>query len=132
MTTDFQRQLQTLRFAPQVELLEVATGQVLISRLTLAVTFGRRFVGWQFRRPAGIDEGLLLAPCRSIHTHWMRFSLDIVSLDAQGFVLEIATAVRPWRWYRGPQGAFATLELATAGAAGRLAAGTQVTVRAAA
>ena len=45
--------------------------------------------------PAGY--GLLLTPCRSIHTVPMRFALDLVWLDGGGSVVRVDRAVRPWR-----------------------------------
>ena len=35
------------------------------------------------------DHGLLLTPCRSIHTVPMRFALDLVWLDAEGRVVRL-------------------------------------------
>ncbi len=43
------------------------------------------------------DCGLWLAPCRSIHTFGMSFSLDLVWLDGRGLVLEITRDVAPRR-----------------------------------
>ncbi|MFO0903161.1 MAG: DUF192 domain-containing protein [Pirellulales bacterium] len=131
MSTDLRDQVRRLRRAPRVALLEAATQRVLVPRLTLASTFWRRFRGWQFRSPVHPDEGLLLAPCRSIHTQWMRFSIDVVSLDEQGQILRITTDVRPWRWLNGPLNAFATLELPALRAAGRLEVGLQISLQAA-
>ncbi len=43
------------------------------------------------------QAGLLLTNCRSIHTLWMRFSIDVVFLNARWEVLEVHRNVRPWR-----------------------------------
>jgi uncharacterized membrane protein (UPF0127 family)/CheY-like chemotaxis protein len=66
--------------------------------------------------PAG--EGLLLRPAGSIHTAFMRFSIDALFLDRRLRVLAIAEEVRPWR-IAGRRGARAVLELA-AGESARL------------
>jgi uncharacterized protein len=58
--------------------------------------------------PAG--EGILLRPAGSIHTHFMRFAIDVVFLDRSGRVLDVQSDVRPWRMAR-KRGAKAVLEL---------------------
>lgn len=68
-------------------------------------------------RPAlgdGAKEGLLLVPCNSVHTFWMRYALDIVFLDANARVLGWHCGLKPWRakaLWRARQ----TLELAAGG-----------------
>jgi hypothetical protein len=70
-----------------------------------------RFRGWQGRPAVADDEGLLLVPCRSVHTHWMRFPVDIVFLNAAGEVLDVRRDVRPWRFVLSRGRAHAVLEL---------------------
>ena len=73
------------------------SGQVLVAQLRIADTFWLRFKGLQLRGPLEPGEGLLLTPCRSIHTHWMRFAIDAALLDQDGLVLRKLSAVPPWR-----------------------------------
>ncbi len=63
----------------------------------LADTFWKRLQGLQFVRSLPTDSGLLLTPCSSLHTCWMRFSIDVIMLDMDCGVLGIKTQVRPWR-----------------------------------
>lgn len=79
------------------QLIDAETGAVIVAKLAVADTFWRRFRGLQFHRPLAPDEGLLLIPCRSIHTHWMRFAIDVAMLDDDGRVLDILPEMRPWR-----------------------------------
>lgn len=51
---------------------------------------------------AKLDElparhGLLLRPCRSVHTVTMRFSLDLVWLDGDEQFVRLDEGVAPWR-----------------------------------
>ena len=62
-------------------------------------------------------DGILLRPTSSIHTFFMRFSIDAIFLDGDGRVLKVCENVRPWR-VAACRGASATVELA-AGDAGR-------------
>ncbi len=61
------------------------------------------------REQAG--AGLLLRPCRSIHTAFMRFPIDVVFLGRDGDVLKLAVCVHPWRVVFAPWRTAAVLEL---------------------
>ena len=63
-------------------------------------------------------EGLLLKPCGSVHTFFMRFPIDVVFLDRELAVVAVRPELAPWRTARG-KGAKVSLELA-AGEAARL------------
>jgi uncharacterized membrane protein (UPF0127 family) len=95
---------------PLGRLINAASGQVVVARLYVADRFLARLIGLQFRRPLPAGEALLLAPCRSIHTCWLRFPLDLVCLDAQGTVVQTRQGVRPWRIVRGHPRTFGILE----------------------
>lgn len=41
--------------------------------------------------------GLVIAPCASIHTWFMRFPIDVVFVAPDGRVARVGHAVRPWR-----------------------------------
>ena len=56
--------------------------------------------------------GLLLDPCNSVHTFFMRFSIDVAFLDAQGLVVALSPRLSPWRATRVHLRARTTLELA--------------------
>jgi uncharacterized membrane protein (UPF0127 family) len=60
---------------------------------------------------------LILAPCSSIHTFFMRFAIDVAFVDRGGTIIRLRSAVRPWRIQIAVR-AFAVVELA-AGALAR-------------
>lgn len=76
---------------------DAETGDVLIERLFVAETFWQRFRGLQFARPLESDSGLLLRNCRSVHTMWMRFPIDLFFLTEDFRILETRVGVKPWR-----------------------------------
>ncbi len=88
---------------------------MVLENCELADGFLSRLVGWQFRRAPAAGTGLLLVPCGSIHTCFLRFGLDLVLLDQAGRVLDVRCDVRPWRAVVAPKGTHAVLELATPG-----------------
>ena len=87
------------------------SSEIVVQELKLAVTFWTRFRGLQFQRELPIGQGLLIAPCRSVHTHWMRFAIDVVMLDAEGVILKLQHNLRPWRTCAGPSGTRFVLEV---------------------
>jgi len=69
-------------------------------------------VGLLGRRHLAGDEGLLVTPCTSIHTMFMRFPIDVLYLDREQTVVKAVRALRPFRFsacFRG--GGHSVLEL---------------------
>jgi uncharacterized protein len=42
-------------------------------------------------------SAMLLAPCTAVHTIGMRFPIDVVFVDRQGYAVKIVRNLRPWR-----------------------------------
>jgi uncharacterized protein len=59
--------------------------------------------------PAG--DGLLLEPCSSIHSFWMRFTFDAIFLNRRGEVVHAISRMRPYRVSRPVFSARSVLEL---------------------
>ena len=64
-----------------------------------------------FTNPMSQGEGLVLAPCNSIHMFFMRFPLDVIFLDAQNRVVFMYEGIKPWRVGRIVKGAKSAIEL---------------------
>jgi uncharacterized protein len=56
-------------------------------------------------------RGLLLPRTSSVHTHFMRFPIDVVFLDSEGRIVSVVAALRPWR-LAAAKSARSVLELA--------------------
>ncbi|HEX5939275.1 MAG TPA: DUF192 domain-containing protein [Dehalococcoidia bacterium] len=82
-----------------------------------------RFLGLMGRSRLEPDCALVIRPCSSIHTFFMRFPIDVVFIDLDSRVVKIAENVKPWRIMLGGKGAHAVVELA-----GGVLAGTAITV----
>jgi len=78
-------------------------GDDVLAAAEMAVTRKQRRRGLSGR--AGLEGVFVLRPCRHVHTFGMRFPIDIVFCDRDGFVLHLVTLVpgrmsRPvWRAY---------------------------------
>ena len=68
-----------------------------------------RVLGLAWLDPIPEDWALELPRCRSVHTFWMRFELDLVWLDGDGRVVRIDAAV-PRRRTRSCRHAAAVVE----------------------
>src|SRR5437764_1304134 len=93
-------------------------GRVVCERCVLADSAFARMRGLLGRRGLESGEGILLRPAGSIHTAFMRFSIDAVFLDRDLAVLKVAADLVPWRAARCP-GARAVVELAAGESARR-------------
>jgi uncharacterized membrane protein (UPF0127 family) len=72
--------------------------------------FGR-IMGLMFRPALSRGEALLLEPCSSIHTAFMRFPIDVVYLDNNERVVKARPAIKPFRVSAAFGGARSVLEL---------------------
>lgn len=80
-----------------------------------AETFVARLFGLLARARLREDEALFLAPCSSVHTVGMRYSIDVAFVDRSGRVLKLIENLKPLRaaWCFGAYGA---VELMAGGA----------------
>jgi len=79
-------------------------------QVRVANTFVTRGLGLLVGAPLDTAEGLLIAPCSSIHTFGMRYALDVVFVDREARVLRVCPDVKAAR-ARFAGGAYAVLEL---------------------
>jgi uncharacterized membrane protein (UPF0127 family) len=82
-----------------------------VANVELATTRVERRRGLLGRNAIGPGSALVLAPCCSIHTAFMRFAIDVIFVDGDGRVVRMATRVAPWRIVIASR-AFAAIELA--------------------
>lgn len=68
----------------------------LIPNVRKTASIWERMRGLLARPPLQNGEGLLIAPCPSVHTFGMRYALDLVFLDRAGRVLKLVCDLRPW------------------------------------
>lgn len=59
-----------------------------------------RMIGLMFKEPMKDHDGLLIKPCNSIHTFFMKYSLDVVFLSKKLEVVAIYKNIKPWRMTR--------------------------------
>ncbi len=83
---------------------------VLANEVAVALTGWERLRGLLGRDELPAGEGLLIPSCRSVHSCFMRFPIDVVYLSGAGSVVKIVEKMAPWR-LSACLGADAVLEL---------------------
>lgn len=89
----------------------VEPAEALLALAETADTAASRTQGLLGRDSLAPGHGLILDPCRLIHTFFMRFAIDVVFVDRGQRVTRVARDVRPFRFAWGGWSARATLEL---------------------
>ena len=87
-----------------------STARVVASTVELALTRAARRRGLLGRDGVEPGHAMLIAPCSSIHTWFMRFPIDVIFATRDGRVLKTCAAVPAWRIAIG-WGAYAAVEL---------------------
>ena len=104
-------------------------GTWLATEATEAGGFWARGRGLLGRSGLGTGQGLVIAPCRSIHSWFMRFPFDAVFFDREYRVRHLIQAMPAWRFSRYVWRAHGVLELpAGVIAASRTQVGDQLAV----
>jgi uncharacterized membrane protein (UPF0127 family) len=70
-----------------------------------------RAVGLLGRKELPEGQGLWIRPCKSIHTFFMRFPIDVAYLASDGMVMKTCSRLRPFRLSMGGRQAHSVLEL---------------------
>ncbi|MFW1981818.1 DUF192 domain-containing protein [Acinetobacter guillouiae] len=65
--------------------------------ILVARSFVARASGLLFRKKLNHQQCLLITPCRSVHTIGMRYNIDIVFIDAFGYLTDIHYNVKPFK-----------------------------------
>jgi uncharacterized membrane protein (UPF0127 family) len=87
-----------------------ANAQVVAASVELALTRAARRRGLLGRDGLEPGRAMLIAPCSSIHTWFMRFPIDVIFVTRDGRVVKTRAAMPAWRLAVAP-GAYAVVEL---------------------
>ena len=91
---------------------DVQTGLIMANRLTVASRRIDRAIGLLGRTRLEVGEGLWITPCHGVHTCFMRFSIDVIVLNADAVIVDAVSLLKPWRMCLPKRGACSVLELA--------------------
>ncbi|WP_070120356.1 DUF192 domain-containing protein [Bacillus marinisedimentorum] len=80
-----------------MKLLNTANGIVVAERITNAHSFFSRLKGLMFTRAFPAGSALHIQPCRSIHTFFMNYAIDVVFVDSHFEVVAVLENMQPKR-----------------------------------
>ena len=80
-----------------VALMNERTHQPVATSVEIAATRSSRRRGLLGRDCLAEATAMLLAPCAAVHTAGMRFAIDVVFVDRQGYAVKVVRDLRPWR-----------------------------------
>ena len=63
----------------------------------LAKSFITRTLGLIPKKMISESEGLMIKPCNSIHTFFMKFSIDVLFVGTNDEIIALYENVKPWR-----------------------------------
>ena len=73
------------------------SGKIIAAQMKIADSFFDRLIGLMFRSKMQGFDGLLITPCNSIHTCFMKYKIDVVFLNKDYEVIKIKRQMKPWR-----------------------------------
>lgn len=77
-----------------------SSGKDLALKLSVAATVPSRVRGLLGRRELAEGEGLLITPCRGVHTFLMKFPIDVLFLDKNNRIIHTVEHLQPHRMTR--------------------------------
>jgi len=89
----------------------LSSGKVLATHVVVATSLPARMRGLLGRSCFAAGQGLLIQPCKGIHTFFMRFSIDAVFLDRDNRVVAFFQSLVPNRMTPVYRKAHSVLEL---------------------
>jgi uncharacterized membrane protein (UPF0127 family) len=94
-----------------LRLVNLDNGQTVSDSIELAVTFLTRLKGLMFRAQLSQGGGLYLHPCKSIHTFFMKFPIDVLYLNKDWKIVGLEEQLQPGKIGRNVPGAVSVIEL---------------------
>lgn len=93
------RTVNPSRISPKnpVKIINISKKTLLAERAEIAGTFWLRLKGLLGKKGLESKTGLILNPCTSIHTLFMRFPIDAVFVDSKNRIIKTYHALPAWR-----------------------------------
>ena len=83
--------------ANPIKILNLTRNTTLAENTVIADSFFSRLQGLLGKDGLTCGEGLILKPCDSIHTFFMRFVIDAAFVDKNNRVIRLYHSLKPWR-----------------------------------
>lgn len=81
-----------------MQLINETRGAVLAEYLEIADSWFARLKGLLGRKSLAEKQGLILCPCNSVHTCFMKFNIDVLFMNKGGQVIYVIENMPPFRF----------------------------------
>ena len=81
----------------KIKALDKDKGVIVAEEVKLADTFFKRLKGLLGTKDLPSGKGLLIIPCKQVHTFFMRYHLDLIFLDEDNTIVHIIEDIPPFR-----------------------------------
>lgn len=75
----------------------MCNGREIASNIKIADEFMSRLIGLMFIEDIKDGDGLLIKTCNSIHSFFMKFSIDVIFLSNDYEVVKVIENMTPWK-----------------------------------
>lgn len=80
-----------------MKILNRSKNTLLAQDARVAGSFFSRMFGLLGKKELKLGEALVIKPCNSIHTFFMRFAIDVLFVDKNLRVIKLITRLKPFR-----------------------------------
>jgi uncharacterized membrane protein (UPF0127 family) len=94
-----------------LKVVNLTNGAELVNHLATADTFFKRLKGLMFSKSLPAGHGLLIRPCQSIHTYFMKYSIDVLYLSNDFEIVGLDETLKPAKVGKYQKRAHSVLEL---------------------
>lgn len=81
----------------EINLYNASQETLLAKNILVAESFYSRVKGLMGKKNLQKDSAMFFSDCPSVHTFFMRFSIDVVFLDKNMIVTKVVENLKPWR-----------------------------------
>ena len=71
--------------------------KLILENVSIADSFFSRLKGLMGKSNIDDNIGLIIRPCKSIHTFFMKFNIDVIFIDGNSKVVDVYIDLAPWR-----------------------------------
>ena len=86
-------------------------GLLIADQVSIADSFIKRLTGLLKHKRLKAGEGILLSPCKQVHTLRMKFSIDVIFLSADDKIVHLECSMPPGKFSKYIRKATHVLEL---------------------
>ncbi|HBY20518.1 MAG: hypothetical protein A2Y24_02080 [Clostridiales bacterium GWE2_32_10] len=78
-----------------MKLINITTNIIISTKVEIADTFFKRFIGLMGRKNMEREEVLVIKPCNNVHMFFMRFAIDVIFVDREDEICYIQENLKP-------------------------------------